>query len=113
MSVLIKGMKLPLFCMECPCANNAATICYATGRYIPKTGRVNFCPLVELPKHGRLIDADALFREISDRTKAAYEWRQKATDEDIQARAEATYMLFVEVALTISKLPTIVEAEGE
>ena len=29
---------------------------------IPFVGRAEFCPLIELPPHGRLIDADALMK---------------------------------------------------
>ena len=113
MSILIRGMEMPKDCKNCPMLVNYICIALGLEPDWGCSGRDERCPLVPVPPHGRLIDADALFREISNRTNAAYEWRRKATDEDIQARAEATYMAFVEVALTISNLPTIVEAEGE
>lgn len=68
MSILIKGAKMPKNCYECmrtlgldylDCpANNA--------RYDPAIGvnrRYDCCPLVEIPPHGRLIDAD-VFEEM-------------------------------------------------
>lgn len=66
MSVLIKGMRMPENCSECPvalcgkyCRINRTN---ATTRVIPI--RPEHCPLVELPEHhGRLIDADVLVAE--------------------------------------------------
>lgn len=101
MSILIKGITKSDF------ENILTEARYGTNNCMIGNG----VEAIELPPHGRLSDADVLFREISKRTNAAYEWRKKATDEDIKARADATYMAFVEVALTISKLPTIIEAE--
>ena len=68
MSVLIKGMEMPTSCEKCPCRTSDAfggLGCQATG-YIPlrKVGqdRPDWCPLVPVPQHGRLIDADALMK---------------------------------------------------
>ncbi len=66
MSILIKDMKMPQNCCECPFEKDVFynrsddTICAITGKL---TG-INKCPLVEIPPHGRLIDADALMRVI-------------------------------------------------
>ena len=49
MSVFIKGMEKPLNCHECP-------FLYVTSICDGSTD----CPLVYIPPHGRLIDADAL-----------------------------------------------------
>ena len=66
MSILIKGMEMPTNCESCPCKTADAfggLGCQATG-YIPlrkaNQGRPDNCPLVPVPPHGRLIDADAL-----------------------------------------------------
>ena len=71
MSVYIKGMEMPQNCMVCPLhhcyvppttlASNetivkAVAICMVTMREI----NAENCPLVPIPEHGRLIDADAL-----------------------------------------------------
>ena len=65
MSVLIKGMEMPKSCEKCPCKTADAfggLGCQTTG-YIPlrkaNQDRPDWCPLVEIPPHGRLIDADA------------------------------------------------------
>lgn len=70
MSVLVKNMRMPNNCAECPvalcgkyCRINQT---YTTYRELPV--RPDHCPLVELPEHhGRLIDADRLMRVYEDR----------------------------------------------
>ena len=68
MSVLIKGMEMPTSCDDCRLNNGIS--CYAVPEYtedcvVGKTDdRPNWCPLVEIPPHGRLIDADAMIRNI-------------------------------------------------
>jgi len=71
MSILIKGMEMPQSCWRCPLC---LTVDPDTYRCIP-TGQdfestfdaidhiVLSCPLVEVPPHGRLIDADALMKD--------------------------------------------------
>lgn len=66
MSVLIRGMEMPKGCSECRFAVDGW--CYAYGKpnvdALSDKGRTNWCPLVPVPLHGRLIDADALTRKI-------------------------------------------------
>lgn len=63
MSVLIKGMKMPTSCANC--RFEGCGYCFATGEQILHVGEQRDdvhpdCPLIKLPPHGRLIDADAL-----------------------------------------------------
>ena len=62
MSVIVKGMEMPKNCQECALYIDGA--CYGKGyrdyRSIMDTAKPDDCPLVELPPHGRLIDADAI-----------------------------------------------------
>ena len=69
MSVLVKNMEMPKDCRECRLmeyhSNLGETWCApAVGllavdfKPIPFDGRPDWCPLVELKPHGRLIDAD-------------------------------------------------------
>ena len=72
MSVLIKGMEMPGSCYYCPFADGSwgyspphKKRCLISGkdmpvdeRYVQKNQPV--CPLVPVPPHGRLIDADKL-----------------------------------------------------
>lgn len=58
MSVLIKNMKMPENCFIC------RYVC--TMHYSKKWRHKRHpdCPLAEVPPHGRLIDADALYRRV-------------------------------------------------
>ena len=75
MSILIRGMEMPTGCAECPFEmyyfNTGETRCRATNKtletsYRPTTyeERDLDCPLVPVPEHGRLIDADALMLRV-------------------------------------------------
>lgn len=66
MSVLIKGMEMPKSCFECAlldcddvfkCRIGFRSLTQEHGINI---SRASFCPLIPVPDHGRLIDADAL-----------------------------------------------------
>ena len=67
MSILI-NMEMPSSCSMCPMAHRNYRLeaeetqlaCYAKGEWVSDDGeRPVWCPLIELPPHGRLIDADA------------------------------------------------------
>ena len=62
MSVLIRGMDLPIDCHNCPLGFGGGCYCGTSAdEYMcPDHGRADWCPLVPVPPHGRLIDADAL-----------------------------------------------------
>lgn len=67
MSVLIKGMKMPTRCIACQ-LNYDSVACILTGsrfykcntEFDPGEERLSDCPLVSVPPHGKLIDADKL-----------------------------------------------------
>lgn len=69
MSILIRGMEMPKRCFECIflttvpnffCLAGKRDLCAEHGI---NTSRPDWCPLVELPPHGRLIDADELLEK--------------------------------------------------
>lgn len=69
MSILIKNMTMPEDCPICPLsywnAGGSFTGCALKKRFFSdeemrSTSKPEFCPLVEIQPHGRLIDADAL-----------------------------------------------------
>ena len=60
MSILIKGMEMPKSCSVCSFCFGANNICPWTREYATCKGRHNDCPLVPVPPHGRLIDADKI-----------------------------------------------------
>ena len=68
MSVLIKGMKMPKNCGECN-FDSPSGYCRAMPHDFSGTtnweceGKPSWCPLIELPPHGDLIDRDALIKD--------------------------------------------------
>ena len=68
MSILIKGMEMPKNCYTCPFCDYVSARCDAVKGtpYTPADRyekRADWCPLIEIPPHGRLIDADELMRD--------------------------------------------------
>ena len=92
MSVLIKGMAMPKNCCECRLLSGFE--CRALFKDITDFSVADECPLVPVPSHGRLIDADAI----------CYQLEKRATI-DGQPRAIRRARCMVESA------PTIIEAE--
>ena len=66
MSILIRGMKKPKNCDECPIKawEDEWYVCPFSGVTTLSIGCQDSCPLVEIPPHGRLIDADAFERKV-------------------------------------------------
>lgn len=66
MAVYIRGMEMPSCCMFCPLSNSAG--CGLSNPPIIMTskemlaGHPDWCPLVPVPPHGRLIDASEKIR---------------------------------------------------
>ena len=65
MSVYIKGMDMPKNCEECAIKSwdTVDYVCPFSGVPTLCIGRQDDCPLIPIPDHGRLIDADALQAE--------------------------------------------------
>lgn len=75
MGVYIKGMEMPKSCWHCEFCRDGLDeyaqhydYCVALDMniLISQTERHENCPLVEVPKHGRLIDADALIKLLDN-----------------------------------------------
>ena len=68
MDTLIKNMDMPKNCEECPLYDNDEEMC----RREPMTNNLHYmtrfcaCPLVALPSHGDLIDANAFKKRNKD-----------------------------------------------
>ena len=56
MSVLIKGMEMPKSCWDCFACHDGW--CIINQKIEGHRTVTHSCPLVEIPPHGRLIDAD-------------------------------------------------------
>lgn len=98
MSILIKGMEMPTSCDDCEfCKRDISgydwcCIPMTSGRSKPldePVAKPDWCPLIEIQPHGRLIDADALAQAAND---FPYGYRG---------------MILAEIAVA----PTIIEAE--
>ena len=116
MSILIKGMEMPTNCYKCPFCDNDA-MCTVLGedlfdhvqaevadnlRYLPEDWKSDSCPLVPVPKHGRLIDADAAKEFL------------KPVDSIRDYEPEWTWgELYESNCNAIDKLPAIIPADKE
>ena len=105
MSILIKGMEMPKNCRTCPRLFDGHSYrwCNITGESLgieeTDNGRDEYCPLIELPPHGRLGDLDALQKQIENTIQDAHMsllWKQG--------------MLYARGLVEASK--TVIEAEG-
>ena len=104
MSVLIKGMEMPKNCIFCELYEPDLYWCRAAKKEYYETienkAHPDWCPLIELPPHGRLIDADAL-----PLTEGWF-------NPDKERNVYQTHIIFV-LENDIKNAPTIIEAEGE
>ena len=70
MSVLIKGMKMPEKCGSCDLFHVESPMHCTVVKGHKTVGapygmpRPDWCPLVEIPAHGRLIDADKMCADL-------------------------------------------------
>ena len=63
MSILIKGMEMPTSCFDCYFCTYG--YCGLKDDYTEDSSkRRNDCPLIPVPPHGRLIDADAFDERV-------------------------------------------------
>lgn len=78
MSVLIRCMEMPKSCFECRFSIDG--FCYASGlvniRANDERQITNWCPLVPVPEHGRLIDADAALKSEQPPNVTDEQWAQ-------------------------------------
>ena len=101
MSVLIKSMEMPTSCYECPCNKDDGFgffTCGVTKSECDFRNLPSDCPLIEVPPHGRLIDADALMKDGWYLHKQVMGMSGCATHE---------------LPLNNPSIPTIIEAEEE
>ena len=100
MSVLIRGMEMPKNCFLCPISvlSENRLFCELTSDEVVRAKIDKDCPLIELPQHGRLIDADALNELIDGGYDLDF-------DEVPETKRELMRM--------IDDAPTIIEEEGQ
>ena len=115
MSILIRGMKMPKSCTTCRFSGfgglkNERIVCMFTGTndYLNQQERFPDCPLVPVPSHGRLIDADALKNIIETYLKIQEDWAMETVMPDCKDRAEAMVTAYINCIKAIEKMPTII-----
>ena len=102
MSVYIKGMEMPKSCHFCEMYEADLYWCRAAKRNIEGLNdydnRSSFCPLVPVPDHSRLIDADKIYNAVEQRYRIS---------SGIEHRCE------MDLLDLICKSPTIIPANKE
>ena len=124
MSILIKGMEMPTSCSRCPMleGDRLDGLCHAASKWLDDDEHWTWyaypegdiddckpcnCPLVPVPKHGRLIDADALQKDIQKHADLFV----NCGNLDLAAMAQRDGL---SCALSdVVNAPTIIEAEEE
>ena len=96
MSVLVKAMDMPPSCFLCNLSFMSGERLFCSAMKNEEVLRAKIdsnCPLVKLPPHGRLIDADELMEKVEH-------------DTPLSTVFEKTMRIYLKNA------PTIIEAEG-
>ena len=99
--IYIKGMEMPKSCMACQWSRTDITNtdwCVLTEKDLPCD-----CPLVAVPDHGRLIDADALHEHM---VKVHNEWKE-------HPELHESIIPVVDDEVMILYFPTIIPADKE
>ena len=103
MSILIKGMEMPQNCDKCRFQSAFKLYCDAMPyNFCGNTDdieRPDWCPLIELPPHGRLIDADEPMTKISTMMQ----------EPDYQHEGENWMVGLIMARDAIDEAPTVIE----
>ena len=122
MSILINGMEMPTSCYVCPFCDYVSARCDAVkgNPYTPESRyekRADFCPLVPVQPHGRLIDADALIEDLERQCKEVFRIDAVSPDDywitRNEAYNEALWKSWVESFGKYLKARPIIPAEEE
>lgn len=106
MSILIKGEKMPKNCLDClstlglfsktcPISDDSNIDVEFARHHI-----YDDCPLVEIPPHGRLIDADEYEKHLASIAKTF-------------ARSDAQKSLMGRAIFCLENVPTVIESEEQ
>lgn len=90
---------------KCSCSSEQAN--HDTGT------RPDDCPLIPVPDHGRLIDADALRASIKESIDECHKWVDEVSEGEMYARVSQALGTFVECSLRVKAAPTIIPADGK
>lgn len=127
MDILIKGMTMPESCAKCPLLSNCSECegihnwCmplgvdngytdYPENDLTPTDKRRDDCPLVPVPSHGRLIDADALMKEFENAQRTMEQHGQEYSCSFLSSSQEISTEWYC-VEDMLDNAPTVIEAE--
>ena len=107
MSVLVKGMEMPKNCFCCSMSHleGERLFCRRLKDEVLRRKVDPDCPLIELPPHGRLIDADAFKAMLIDALDDARD--EFIRHDDFLKAKKVTESLLMD----IDEVPTVIEAE--
>lgn len=112
--IYISGMVLPKSCTECGCEQEGfwcgVLEGYTDTKYFDNKRHPN-CPLVPVPPHGRLIDADALMQEFEKAQRMMEQHGHEYTCSFMSSGQEISTEWYC-VEDMVENAPTIIEAEG-
>ena len=100
MSIYIPGMKMPKNCIDCAFGWNGWCHRINSRAFVEVDMRRHDCPLIEIPPHGRLIDADALDKTIEFIGEA-----------EAQIYGSQNWRFAMKCRQALENAPTIIEAE--
>ena len=125
MSILI-NMEMPTRCFACPMCEveNAEVNCAIShGSYIEyrevdqnvaMQDRPEWCPLVEVPPHGDLIDRDVLRASFKESIDECHKWINELNIEtSMYVAARQSLGTFVECSLRTKGMPTVIPADKD
>lgn len=122
MSILIKGVKMPNYCYDCPCHDGENGHCQID-RNLYCTDRPAKCPLIEVPAHGDLIDKEVIYNKTAEWEAQAMAQLDKLNripfdemerEEYIAWRVwSALYQERAAFKFDVFDAPVVIEAEGE
>ena len=75
MSIIVRNMEMPKRCFDCPCCCAVGSFeCLLAKKDLRKEhginiSRPNWCPLIEVPPHGDLVDRTELLAEYDRQHK--------------------------------------------
>lgn len=115
MGVYIKGMEMPKSCAKCELFGEyGCPFIGAVGYALTKGKRNEDCPLVPVPDHGRLIDADAMREAVGEVELKARKEYYELSDAEKECEYEMGVWDGLHMAAKIlSTTPTIIPADKE
>lgn len=99
MGVYIKDMEMPKSCWECHFGHGDTGVCVVDFKNHGDWNEPQNCPLVPVPPHGRLIDADAVFKRLQKQAMSVW------------GNSNPRYQIILEVMDAIRFAPTIIPAD--